>query len=165
LVAKELTEGIIFSDLLSQIKMLQYLSVKIIFIFLFLLRLLTLLYLLFVFARCILFFAETKVKVLQARGNQGISKLNYTIIAIIYLILLARLVVYLIINIISIILIIQFEDNSNSLSQNDVWITCRGILAPIYNLVELILVCYMIYHQDNRNRAEGRKVKKKFNKI
>ena len=102
---------------------------------------------------------------MRARGQYGLSKWNYAIISFIYLLITLRLIMYITINIITVMLIIEFDQSHSKPEELPAtWILFRGFIGPIIYVTELTMVCYMVYHQDNRNMKEQREIKKRVSK-
>ena len=101
------------------------------------------------------FFAATKNYLMVVKRERGLSVFNYMIVSLIFIMMFLRLAVYLVVNYETNWMIYQFSmENPTPFTQTALWIVCRGIFSPIFATTELTLVCYMIYHQDRRNRME-----------
>ena len=102
---------------------------------------------------------------MRARGDYGLSKWNYGVISFIYLLITLRLIIYITINVITVKLIIEFAKSHEKPEEQPVlWILFRGIIGPIIYVTELIMVCYMVYHQDRRNMKEKREIRQSVKK-
>ena len=126
---------------------LLYLGVKIITGTLITIRLLVLIFLLYIFGSCVWYFTKAKSSQMRARGDYGLSKLNYAIISCIYLLITLRLLMYITINILTVDLIILFDESkAHNDPQPTLWILFRGIIGPIIYIIELMMISYMVYH-------------------
>jgi hypothetical protein len=92
---------------------LKYLAIKIITATLITMRLLTLFFLLYTLAVSVWYFTKAKRISMRAKGEYGLSKLNYAIISLIYLLITLRLVMYITINILTVELICLFNESQS----------------------------------------------------
>ena len=88
-----------------------------------------------------------------AQGLGGLTKTNLIILFALGAMIFLRSTLYTI-DFSTIYLIISYDKSQGEIiPYPSYWIVFRGIIAPIVNIIELTMICYLVYHQDKRNKV------------
>ena len=78
------------------------------------------------------------------------SCFNFFIISSVYFLFIVRVTETLTIDLITIIRLV--EDVYQDVGLSYVWLICRLLILPLRDMFELLMICYMIYYQDQRQQ-------------
>ena len=113
----------------------------------YLVRISIFLFMIQVFLRTLKYFVDLKSLVMKSQLLR-LSCFNYFIISAVYLLTLARISETLTIDVITIIRIVKDVYHHRVLEL--CWIICRLLVLPLRDLSELLMICYMIFYQEQR---------------
>ena len=113
----------------------------------YLVRIVVFFYTLFVFLDTVNYFVNLKKLVLESQ-LLSMSCFNYLIISVVYLLAFVRMTDTLTTDIITVIRLSKdvYQDRVLEFT----WLVCRLLVLPLRDLFELLMICYMIYYQDQR---------------
>jgi hypothetical protein len=127
---------------------------KVILLLSYILRILNTLYITLIFTRTVIYFIQLKKQALLESGNgqTKLSRFNIFIITSIFVVLFARVTDTLALDVITVIRL--YTDVYQNQILEALWLIFRMIMVPMMNLVELLMITYMLWFQDQSQSQE-----------